>query len=342
MILITGGLGFIGSHMGAVLGQAGLPFLLLDNLINATQRVLPRLQRILGHAPPFVDCDVTDKAALTRVFETHPITAVMHFAALKSAPDSVRAPLDYYANNVGGLITLLEVMRAADVPTLVFSSSATVYGDMTLVPIREEAPLHPFTPYGQTKLMAERMLTDIAAADLRWRIAVLRYFNPVGVHESGLIGEDPLGVPGNLMPLICQVAAGRRDRLLIYGKDYPTRDGTGMRDFIHVMDLAEGHLAALSFLKAHVGVHVFNLGTGQGVCVLEMLRAFEEASGRAIPFTLAPRRAGDIAISVADVTKAATWLGWRARRGLKDMCNDAWRWQTLNPQGYATPNVPAL
>ena len=336
MILVTGGLGFIGAHMGCVLAKAGLPYVMLDNLENASPLVLTRLKTITGAEPEFVKADICDGAALERVFARYPITAVLHFAALKAVSESYAMPLRYHANNVGGLLTLLMAMSKAGVKHLVFSSSATVYGDPACVPVSEDAPFGAFTPYGHTKMMAELILADVAKANPDWAIASLRYFNPVGAHESGWIGEEPKGIPGNLMPYIAQVAIGKRSHLNIYGADYKTPDGTGVRDYIHVMDLAEGHLAALTYLQAHNGLSAFNLGTGKGVSVLEMVAAFEAASGRPIPYKIAPRREGDASQSYANVTKAKTYLGWHAKRDLQAMCEDSWRWQVLNPEGYAT------
>ena len=289
--------------------------------------MLDRLATLCGRRPAFVEGDVRDAALLDRVFASHPITAVIHFAALKAVGESVQKPLAYYDNNVGGTLELLEAMRRAGVRTLVFSSSATVYGDPASVPIREDFPLSATNPYGWTKLMMEQMLADLLKAEPDWRIARLRYFNPVGAHESGLIGEDPSGIPNNLLPFVAQVAVGQRPQLQVFGGDWPTPDGTGVRDYIHVMDLAEGHVAALEHLARGPGMLTVNLGTGRGVSVLEMVKAFEAASGRPVPYRIVPRRAGDIAECWADPTLAAELLGWRSRRGLEAMCADAWRWQ---------------
>ena len=328
MILVTGGAGFIGSHTCVALAQAGIPHLVLDNFGNSRRSVLERLGRITGVQPLFVEGDVRDADLLARVFAQHPIDGVIHFAALKAVGESVREPLRYYDNNVSGTVTLLRAMQVAGVRTLVFSSSATVYGEPATVPIREDFPLSATNPYGWSKLMMEQVLADVDAAEPgRWRIARLRYFNPVGAHESGLIGEDPQGEPGNLLPYVAQVAAGQRASLSVYGNDYPTPDGTGVRDYIHVCDLAEGHVAALRYLNKHPGLRTVNLGTGRPVSVREMVRAFEQASGRAVPYQLVARRPGDVAQCWADPALAQTLLGWSAQHGVDRMCQDAWRWQ---------------
>ena len=328
MILVTGGAGFIGSHTCVALAQAGIPHLILDNFGNSRRSVLERLGRITGVQPLIVEGDVRDADLLARVFAQHPIDGVIHFAALKAVGESVREPLRYYDNNVAGTVALLRAMQVAGVRTLVFSSSATVYGEPATVPIREDFPLYATNPYGWTKLMMEQVLADVDAAEPgQWRIARLRYFNPVGAHESGLIGEDPQGEPGTLLPSVAQVAAGQRASLSVYGNDYPTPDGTGVRDYIHVCDLAEGHLAALRYLHKHPGLLTVNLGTGRPVSVLEMVRAFEQASGRAVPYQLVARRPGDVAQCWADPALAQTLLGWSAQHGVDRMCQDAWRWQ---------------
>ena len=328
MILVTGGAGFIGSHTCVALAQAGIPHLILDNFGNSRRSVLERLGRITGVQPLIVEGDVRDADLLARVFAQHPIDGVIHFAALKAVGESVREPLRYYDNNVAGTVALLRAMQVAGVRTLVFSSSATVYGEPATVPIREDFPLSATNPYGWTKLMMEQVLADVDAAEPgQWRIARLRYFNPVGAHESGLIGEDPQGEPGNLLPYVAQVAAGQRASLSVYGNDYPTPDGTGVRDYIHVCDLAEGHVAALRYLNKHPGLLTVNLGTGRPVSVLEMVRAFEQASGRAVRFQLVARRSGDVAQCWADPALAQQLLGWRAQHGVDRMCQDAWRWQ---------------
>jgi UDP-glucose 4-epimerase len=328
MILVTGGTGFIGSHTCVALAQAGHDFLILDNLSNSRADVLDRLAPLCGRRPAFVHGDVRDAALLERVFAEHSISAVIHFAALKAVGESVAMPLAYYDNNVGGTLKLLDAMRHASVRTMVFSSSATVYGDPATVPIREDFPLTATNPYGWTKLMMERMLADLASAEPDWRIARLRYFNPVGAHESGRIGEDPSGTPNNLMPYVAQVATGQRAELQVFGGDWPTPDGTGVRDYIHVMDLAEGHVAALDHLARQPGLLTVNLGTGCGVSVLDLVRAFEQASGRAVPYRIVGRRAGDVAACWADPALAERSLGWRTKRDLAQMCADAWRWQS--------------
>ena len=334
-LLVTGGAGYIGSHACVELLQAGHEVVVLDNLCNSRREVLGRIERIAGRAPAFHECDVRDAAALRDVFRRHAFDAVLHFAGLKAVGESVERPLDYYDNNVGGTLALCAAMAEAGVRRLVFSSSATVYGDPDTVPLREDHPLRPTNPYGRSKAMVEAVLQDLAQADQGWRIALLRYFNPVGAHESGLIGEDPDGVPNNLMPFIAQVAVGRREALSVFGDDYPTPDGTGVRDYIHVVDLARGHLAALEKLNSAPGVMTVNLGTGRGYSVLEMVGAFHRASSREIPYRIVGRRAGDIATCYADPSLAQRLLGWRAERGIDEMCRDAWRWQSMNPGGYA-------
>ena len=328
-ILVTGGMGFIGSHAAVELLNAGHEVTLIDNLSNSKAEVLPRLGRISAGTPRFERLDVRDRAGLTALFARHRFDAVVHFAGLKSVAESVAQPLRYYDHNVCGSMVLFEVMAAAGVKTLVFSSSATVYGDPATVPIFEHFPLAPANPYGRSKWMIEEVLRDQVRADPAWRVCLLRYFNPVGAHESGLIGEDPHGAPHNLLPYIAQVAAGWRAALPVYGDDYPTPDGTGMRDYIHVSDLALGHLKALEQLAAGPGLRTYNLGTGHARSVFEMVRAFEQASGRTVPYQVAPRRAGDLAVYYADAGLAERELGWRATRGVAQMCADAWRWQTL-------------
>ena len=334
-ILVTGGAGYIGSHTTLTLLEAGHEVVVLDNLSNSSAESLRRVERICGRAPRFVQGDIRDRPLLDRLFAEHHFEAVMHFAGLKAVGDSVRDPLTYYENNVAGSVTLCQAMAAAGVFSLVFSSSATVYGEPVKVPIQEDCPTGtPASPYGRSKLMVELVLADLAASDPRWRIALLRYFNPVGAHPSGLIGEDPEGIPNNLLPYIAQVAIGKLESLAVFGNDYPTRDGTGVRDYIHVLDLAEGHLKALQAMSQRNGVHIWNLGTGRGCSVLEMVQAFERACGRPIPFHFAPRRAGDIAEYWADPAKAERELGWKAHRDLDAMMADTWRWQSVNPQGY--------
>lgn len=337
-ILVTGGAGYIGSHTVLELLQADHQVVVLDNLSNSSAVALDRVGGITGRQALFFQGDIRDRALLDRIFSARRIDAVVHFAGLKAVGESVRQPLMYYDNNVGGSITLCQAMAAAGVRRLVFSSSATVYGDPDTMPIAESCPTgQPTNPYGGSKLMIEHILQDLAAADAEWSIALLRYFNPAGAHPSGLIGESPNGQPNNLVPYISQVAIGRLAQLSVYGDDYPTRDGTGVRDYIHVVDLARGHLAALDAVARAPGIHTWNLGTGTGYSVLEMIAAFERASGRAVPYTIAPRRSGDVAQCWSDPDKAYRELGWRAERGLDDMMADAWRWQSQNPQGYDEP-----
>ena len=334
-LLVTGGAGYIGSHACVELLQAGHGVVVVDNLCNSRREVLGRIERIAGRPVVFQECDVHDAAAMRSIFREHAIDAVLHFAGLKAVEESVARPLAYYDNNVGGTLTLCAAMAEAGVRRLVFSSSATVYGDPEAVPVREDHPLRPTNPYGRCKAMIESILQDLFRADPSWKIALLRYFNPVGAHESGLIGEDPGGVPNNLMPFIAQVAVGRREVLNVYGNDYPTQDGTGVRDYIHVVDLVRGHLAALEKLDAAEDVLTANLGTGLGYSVLEMVEVFRRASGREIPYRIVTRRPGDVAACYADPSLAARLLGWRAERDLAQMCRDAWRWQSRNPDGYA-------
>lgn len=334
-ILVTGGAGYIGTHTAVELLQSGHDVVVVDNLCNSKAEAVRRVEEIAGRKlTGFHTIDVRDRAALAEVFRAHRIDAVIHFAALKAVGESVAKPLAYYDNNIAGTVALAETMAAAGVKTLVFSSSATVYGDPASVPIREDFPTGPTNPYGRTKWMMEYVLRDVAAADPEWRIALLRYFNPVGAHESGRIGEDPNGLPNNLMPFVTQVAVGKLPRLRVFGGDYPTPDGTGMRDYIHVCDLAVGHVKALDRLAQRPGVLTVNLGTGQGYSVLDVVHAFERASGRQIPFEIVARRAGDIAQCWADPAMAEQELGWRAERDLDRMCADSWRWQSANPNGY--------
>lgn len=336
--LVTGGMGYIGSHTCVELLAAGHQVTIFDNLSNSKRVVLERIAEIAGRRPQFIQADIRDRGALRAAFQgmAGGCDGVIHFAGLKAVGESVSQPLSYYSNNVEGSIVLFEVMAELDVKTLVFSSSATVYGDPVSVPINESAKLSVTNPYGRTKLMVEDMLRDIAKADATWQIALLRYFNPVGAHASGRIGEDPNGIPNNLMPYVTQVAVGKLACLSVFGNDYPTPDGTGVRDYIHVVDLAKGHLAALKSLARLGGGGLFtvNLGTGQGYSVLEVIRAFEAASGRPIAYRFAPRRAGDIAQCFADPGLAKALLGWQAEKGLSDMCADAWRWQQQNPEGF--------
>jgi UDP-glucose 4-epimerase len=335
MILVTGGAGYIGSHVCVELLQAGHDVTIFDNFCNSNPESVARIERIAGKAPRLVRGDIRDRAALVDALKTSGASAVIHFAGLKAVGESVAQPLSYYDNNVVGTLRLLEAMRECGVQQLVFSSSATVYGDPQRLPLTEDHPLSATNPYGRSKLMIEDMLRDLQVSDASWRIAILRYFNPVGAHASGLIGEDPRGVPNNLMPYVAQVAIGRRAQLQVWGSDYPTPDGTGVRDYIHVVDLAVGHLRALERLQAQEGGLTVNLGTGTGYSVLDMVRAFEEASGKPVPYQLAPRRAGDVASCYADPAAALAVLGWRAERDLVAMCQDAWRWQSSNPNGYA-------
>lgn len=336
LILLTGGAGYIGSHTAIVLQQAGFDVIALDNLCNSSAESLRRVAKITGKAVPLIEADIRDEAALRRVFAEYPITAVVHFAGLKAVGESTQLPLKYYDYNVAGTVTLCRVMADAGVKQLVFSSSATVYGAAAEVPILETSARSATNPYGQSKLMIEYILQDLAAADPQWSITLLRYFNPVGAHESGLIGEDPNGIPNNLMPFITQVAVGKRPQLSVFGNDYPTVDGTGVRDYIHVMDLARGHLQALKYLQQHTGIEAINLGTGQGYSVLQMVDAFARENNVSVPYQISPRRPGDIATCYAEPTKAATLLDWRAEHSLADMVRDAWQWQQQNPDGYGS------
>lgn len=336
-ILVTGGSGYIGSHTVLTLLENGHDVVVVDNLLNSTQTSLARVADLAGRAPVFHRVDLLDESRLRAVFAEEQVDAVIHFAGLKAVGESVEKPLYYYTNNVGGTLNLLRVMDDAGVRTLVFSSSATVYGASEEVPLTEKQPLDAVNPYGRTKEQIEDILTDLGAADPRWSIALLRYFNPVGAHSSGTIGEDPTGVPNNLLPFVAQVAVGRREKVRVFGNDYPTPDGTGVRDYIHVMDLAAGHLAALDRIRSGGGVHTWNLGTGNGSSVLEVLAAFSAAVGEDVPYEFAPRRPGDAAVSYADPSSALADLGWSATRTLQDMCEDHWRWQRNNPDGYAAP-----
>lgn len=332
-VLVTGGCGYIGSHTVVELQKNGFDVVIVDNLSNSKKAVLDRIQQITGTKPTFYKVDMADKAALRGVFEKEKFSDVIHFAGLKAVGESVRKPLEYYRNNLDSTMNLLELMREFGVKNIVFSSSATVYGNPATVPITEDFPLSCTNPYGQTKLMIEYILKDLYKADASFNIALLRYFNPIGAHPSGLIGEDPNGIPNNLVPYITQVAVGKLERLNVFGNDYPTRDGTGVRDYIHVVDLAKGHLAALKKLSENCGLVIYNLGTGNGYSVLEVLNAFSETVGRPLPYVIAPRRAGDIAECYADPTKAYKELGWKAELDLKRMAEDSWRWQKNNPDG---------
>lgn len=333
MILVTGGAGYIGSHTCLQLLEAGHQLIVLDNLSNSNLESLRRVQKLTGKSLQFVEGDIRDEMALKRLFR-HPIKAVIHFAGLKAVGESVVKPLEYYNNNVAGTLLLLAAMRHHGVRSLVFSSSATVYGNPSTVPIHESAPLSATNPYGRSKLMVEDILRDLIAAEPDWNIAILRYFNPVGAHESGQIGEDPKGIPNNLLPFISQVAIGQRPELKVFGNDYPTPDGTGVRDYIHVVDLADGHLKALQTLQTRGGLITVNLGTGHGYSVLDMVKSFETASGKTVQYKIITRRPGDIAACWADPTSALEILGWQAQRGLREMCEDVWRWQSQNPSGY--------
>ena len=335
-ILVTGGAGYIGSHTCVALLGEGYEVAILDNLSNSSMEAIERIKLIAKRRPDFFNADVREQVAVELVFDKFKPDAVIHFAGLKSVGESVQDPLRYYDWNVTGSLTLFQVMAKRDVKTLIFSSSASVYGDAADVPIRENAPIAPANPYGQSKAMIERILADLVAADSEWRVARLRYFNPMGAHESGLIGEDPNGVPNNLSPYISQVAVGKLNELKIFGGDYPTPDGTGVRDYIHVMDLALGHLAALNHLARAQGLLTLNLGTGRGCSVLEMVTAFEKACGKPVPYRVVDRRPGDVAQSFADPSEAARTLGWSTRWNLDDMCRDTWRWQSMNPHGYGT------
>ncbi len=335
-ILLTGGAGYIGSHTCVAVLEAGWEAVIVDNLCNSSPAALDRIATITGRRPAFIAADVRDRTALDRVFGGQRIDAVVHFAGLKAVGESVAQPVRYYDNNVTGTLVLVEAMAAHGVPRIVFSSSATVYGLAEKMPLDEGAPTGPINPYGRSKLMVEEILEDLAAADPAWLVLLLRYFNPVGAHASGLIGEDPVGIPNNLMPYVAQVAVGRRERLRVFGNDYPTPDGTGVRDYIHVVDLAAGHVAALRRILAADAPRTatVNLGTGRGHSVLEVVRSFETASGRRVPYEIVARRPGDVATCYAEVTRARDLLGWQAQRGLPEMCSDAWRWQSQNPEGF--------
>ena len=334
-VLVTGGAGFIGSHTVVELLQAGYEVVIIDNFSNSSPLVLSRIEEITGKRPLLIEGDIRDRALLDDVFKQHEIDAVVHFAGLKAVGESVQKPLEYYDNNVSGSVVLFEAMRDAGVKRLVFSSSATVYGDPEEIPISENCPIGvPTNPYGMSKLMVERILQDLVVAEADFSVALLRYFNPIGAHESGLIGENPSGIPNNLLPYVTQVAIGKLAQLSIFGSDYPTVDGTGVRDYIHVVDLAKGHLAALDYLKGTVGCHVWNLGTGQGYSVLQIIEAFEKATGVSVPYKLVERRAGDIAECWSNPAKAKDELGWEAGYGLEDMMRHSWKWQKGNPEGF--------
>ncbi|AIW21305.1 UDP-glucose 4-epimerase GalE [Vibrio coralliilyticus] len=333
-VLVTGGMGYIGSHTCIQMIEAGMTPVIFDNLYNSKKSVLKRVEQVTGVAPSFIEGDIRDKQALVAVMKAHQINAVIHFAGLKAVGESVEKPLEYYDNNVNGTLVLVDAMREVGVKSIVFSSSATVYGDPASVPITEDFPTSATNPYGRSKLMVEECLTDFQKANPDWSVALLRYFNPVGSHPSGHLGEDPQGIPNNLMPFVSQVAVGRRECLSVFGDDYPTKDGTGVRDYIHVMDLADGHVAALKKVGQKEGLHVYNLGTGNGYSVLDMVKAFELASGKQVPYQIVERRPGDIAECWADPSKAMRDLEWKADRTLEEMTTDTWRWQSNNPQGY--------
>jgi len=334
-VLVTGGMGYIGSHTCIQLIEAGIEPIILDNLGNSKVAVLDRIEALTQVRPVFYQGDIRDEAFLGSIFAEHSISSVIHFAGLKAVGESVAKPLEYYDNNVNGSLVLARSMRKANVKSIVFSSSATVYGDPAVVPITENSPTGATTnPYGRSKYMVEECFSDLFDAENDWSITLLRYFNPVGAHPSGTMGEDPQGIPNNLMPFIAQVAVGRRESLSVFGNDYPTPDGTGVRDYIHVMDLADGHIAALKAVGEKSGLHIYNLGTGKGSSVLEMVEAFAQASGKPVPYTLCPRRAGDIAECWASTEKAEKELGWKATRNVMEMSADTWRWQSNNPKGY--------
>lgn len=333
-VLVTGGAGFIGSHTCVELLESGYEVVVVDNLCNSSEESLTRVQEITGKTLKFYEADLLDKDAINDIFEKESIDSVIHFAGLKAVGESVQKPSEYYYNNITGTLILCDVMRSYGVKKIVFSSSATVYGNPKTVPIKEDFPLSVTNPYGRTKLMLEEIFRDFAVADDEWDIVLLRYFNPIGAHKSGKIGEDPKGIPNNLLPYISQVAVGKLERLGVFGNDYPTHDGTGVRDYIHVVDLAKGHVKAIEKIKEKTGVVTYNLGTGVGYSVLDMVKAFEKASGANVPYEIKPRRAGDIPVCYADPTKARKELGWSATMGIEEMCEDSWRWQKNNPYGY--------
>lgn len=334
-ILVTGGAGYIGSHTVVELQSAGYDVVVLDNLSNASEKSLERVEKITGKPVTFYKADILDRDALNEVFEKESIDSCIHFAGLKAVGESVRKPLEYYENNIAGTLTLCKAMRENGCKNIIFSSSATVYGNPAFIPITEECPKGVCTnPYGWTKHMLEQILTDIHTADPEWNVILLRYFNPIGAHKSGLIGEDPKGIPNNLLPYVAQVAVGKLPCLGVFGDDYDTPDGTGVRDYIHVVDLAKGHVKAINKIKENPGVKIYNLGTGKGYSVLDVVKAFEKACGKKIPYEIKPRRAGDIATCYSDATLAKKELGWEAEYGIDEMCADSWRWQSMNPDGY--------
>ncbi len=338
-ILVSGGAGFIGSHTVVELLQQGFEAIVVDDLSNSSAKVLDRIQAIVSEdaarSLTFYQADIADRAALDAIFSKHAIDAVIHFAGFKAVGESVQKPIEYYTNNIGSTLTLVDVMRAHGCTSIIFSSSATVYGDPDSLPLTEASPKKPATnPYGWTKWMIEQILSDLQTADPTWDVVLLRYFNPIGAHPSGLIGEDPKGIPNNLVPYVAQVAVGKRDAIHVFGDDYDTPDGTGVRDYIHVCDLARGHVAALTWMQGRAGVEIFNLGTGTGSSVLDVVRAFSDACGKELPYVIEPRRAGDVSANYADCTKAREMMGWEAELNLADMCRDSWRWQSHNPNGY--------
>ena len=334
-ILVTGGAGFIGSHTCVELLEAGYEVVVVDNLYNASRKSMDRIEQITGKKPTFYEADILDREALNKIFEKEQIDSVIHFAGLKAVGESVAKPIEYYYNNIAGTLVLCDVMRKHNVKNIVFSSSATVYGDPAFIPITEECPKGKITnPYGQTKGMLEQVLEDIHVTDPEWNVILLRYFNPIGAHKSGLIGEDPKGIPNNLVPYVAQVAIGKLECLGVFGDDYDTPDGTGVRHYFHVVDLAKGHVAAIKKLEEKKGVLIYNLGTGKGYSVLDVVHAFEKACGKKIPYAVKPRRPGDIATCYADPAKAKAELGWEAENGIEEMCADSWKWQSMNPNGY--------
>ncbi len=333
-ILVTGGAGYIGSHTCVELLEAGHEIVVVDNLSNSSEKSLEAVKKITGKDFPFYKCDILDRENLSKVFDENKVDAVIHFAGLKAVGESVEKPLEYYHNNMTGTFTLVDVMRQHNVFNIVFSSSATVYGDPKTVPIKEDFPLSTTNPYGSTKLMLERVLSDVFVSDNRFSVVLLRYFNPIGAHKSGTMGEDPKGIPNNLLPYVAQVAVGRLPKVNVFGNSYPTHDGTGVRDYIHVVDLAQGHLKAVEKRSNVPGVHIYNLGTGHGYSVLDIVKAFSKACGKELPYVIAEPRPGDVAICYADASKAKAELAWQAQRGIEEMCADAWRWQSNNPNGY--------
>jgi UDP-glucose 4-epimerase len=334
-ILVTGGAGFIGSHTLIELHKAGYEFVVVDNLVNSNPEALRRVGELIGAEVPFVKADIRDREALNKVFEQYKFDSCIHFAGLKAVGESVAKPLEYYENNMSGTFTLIDVMRQHGCKNIIFSSSATVYGDPAIIPITEECPKgHCTNPYGQTKSMLEQVLMDVQKADPEWNVVLLRYFNPIGAHQSGRIGENPNGIPNNLMPYITQTAIGRRKELGVFGNDYDTHDDTGVRDYIHVVDLATAHVAALQAIEKNAGLAIYNIGTGHGYSVLDVVNAFEKANGVKVPYSIKPRRPGDIATCYCDPSKAERELGWKAKYGIEDMCRDSWNWQSQNPNGF--------